>query len=76
MTQTKIPKWDTAGQEATITMMQLRSQPGEVLDFIVAGGTVHITRQGKNVATITPHQDSFFRKFAAARPALLAKDGY
>lgn len=66
-----IPKWDAARQEATITMMELRQQPGEVFDFILAGGTVHITRQGKNIATISPHQDAFFSKFARARPSIL-----
>lgn len=68
-----IPKWDASAQEATITMIELRAQPGEVMDFVAAGGTVHITRQGKPVATIAPHQDHFFRKFAAERPALLGR---
>lgn len=71
-----IPKWDASRQEATITMMEFRQQPGEVMDFIIAGGTIHITRQGKNIATMTPHQDSFFKKFAAARPALLKGGSY
>lgn len=66
-----IPKWNASTQEVTITMMELRAQPGEVMDFIIAGGTVHVTRQGKNVATIAPHQDAFFQKFATARKSLL-----
>lgn len=65
-----IPKWDASAQEVTITMVELRQQPGEVMDFVIAGGTVHITRQGSNIATIAPHQDAFFTKLAAVRSAL------
>lgn len=70
-----IPKWDASKQQITLTMTELRQQPGEVMDFVLAGGTVHITRQGKNIATIAPHQDAFFERFARARPSLLQKDG-
>lgn len=66
-----IPKWNASKQEATITMMELRSAPGEAIDFIEAGGTLHITKQGRNVATLAPHADAFFKKFVAARPGLL-----
>lgn len=71
-----IPKWDASKQEATITMMELRQQPGECMDFVIAGGTLHITRQGKNIATIAPHQDSFFERFAAARSDLVKNKNY
>lgn len=70
MSGNPIPKWDASRQEATITMVQLRQQPGECMDFVLAGGTLHVTRQGRNIATISPHQDAFFEKFKEARAAL------
>ena len=68
-----IPKRDASAQEVTITMMELRQQPGNALDFVLAGGTIHITKNGKNVATLAPHSDAFFEKLRDARPQLLGR---
>lgn len=42
-----------------ITMMQLRSQPGEVLRAVEHDGrTITITKQGKTIAKLVPAQDT------------------
>lgn len=56
-----IPKLSFVGETATVTMMELRSNPGEILDRVSRGLTVRITRQGKWIATMRP-------------PALAARD--
>lgn len=71
-----VPKRQASGEECTITMTELRAQPGEIFNFVEAGGIVHVTLQGRKIASITPHSDTFFEKFAAARPALLRGDEY
>ncbi len=60
-----LPKLDFSGEEATITMMQLRAQPGEVMDRVARGLTVHVEKHGKRIATISPpetviHSDGTF----------------
>lgn len=37
----------------TVTMMELREQPGEIIDSVVLGKTFIITKQGKPVALLT-----------------------
>jgi antitoxin (DNA-binding transcriptional repressor) of toxin-antitoxin stability system len=41
-----------AGKEVTITMMDLRGQPGDVMDLVLQGVVVTVTRQGKTIAVI------------------------
>lgn len=47
-----IPKLSFVGEVASVTMMELRSNPGEILDRVSRGLEVHVTKQGKWVATI------------------------
>lgn len=47
-----IPKLSFVGETATITMMELRSNPGEILDRVSRGLEVRITKSGKWIATM------------------------
>jgi len=49
-----IPKQTRSGQTYEITMMELREQPGQVIEAVRAGAHVHITKSGKHVATMVP----------------------
>lgn len=40
------------GREETITMSELRAQPGDVLDQVELGKTFNITRNGKVIAVL------------------------
>lgn len=48
-----IPKLSFIGETATITMMELRSNPGEILDRVSRGLTVRVTKSGKWIATMS-----------------------
>jgi len=47
-----IPKLSFKGETATVTMMELRSYPGEILDRVSRGLTVRITKSGRWIATM------------------------
>lgn len=47
-----LPKLSFVGETATVTMMELRSNPGEIFDRVSRGLTVRVTKQGKWIATL------------------------
>lgn len=49
-----IPKLDFTDEVATVTMMELRQQPGEIMDRVARGLTVYVTKSGRAVAKLLP----------------------
>lgn len=47
-----IPKLDFTGEEATVTMMELRSNPGEIIDRVSRGLVCTVTKNGRPIVTM------------------------
>lgn len=49
-----MPPKNYHGQEATVSMMELRRSPGDIVDRVSCGMTVHLEKNGIQIATIIP----------------------
>jgi len=63
-----LPKVDLTGQRATITMMELRANPGEVIDSVRHGLSIDIEKHGKRVAVLA-------RSDASSDTTVIHRDG-
>ncbi len=67
-----IPKLSFVGEIATVTMMELRSNPGEILDRVSRGLEVRITKSGKWIATMKAPS---LNRCSECDPIIVRKDG-
>lgn len=72
-----LPRKDYDGQEATITVMELRASPGDVIDRVTHGMKIHITKNGKHVASIVPPEVTIIASdgsYTGTRPLTMGRD--
>lgn len=72
-----LPRKNFDGQEATITVTELRAAPGDALDRVAHGMIIHITKNGKHVATIMPPEETVIQSdgsFTGRRPLTMGRD--
>jgi len=50
-----LPARSRRGETHTVTMMELRQQPGEVFEAVRDGACVRVTKQGRHIGTIVPN---------------------
>jgi prevent-host-death family protein len=63
-----LPKRNRKGETHQITMMELRSQPGEVLDAARDGAIIHITKNGTHIATLVGADSGLVDDIIIIRP--------
>lgn len=61
------------GKDLTITMMDFRKQPGDVMDLVIQGATITVTRQGKAIAVIHSPEPTALQLGAEVRRLGLVK---
>lgn len=49
-----LPRKDFSGESHTITVTEFRAAPGDALDRVAHGATIHITKNGKPIAKLIP----------------------
>lgn len=71
-----LPRKDYDGQEATITVMELRQGPGDIIDRVTHGMTIHITKNGQHVADLVPAPTKIAPdgSFTGEKPLTMGRD--